>query len=139
MSIKQLFFGKLLLEVKQFVVLLRLICMSTAAPLPEPVCPSNVPLPAPEQLPDDLQTLKRMILELLATLQQERRDKDELRHRLDLLLRRLYGPRGERFTPDQLLLFDSAASGSEESAGDQPAPPPAADDSTPVSGQRRGR
>ena len=53
----------------------------------------------PDTLPDDPVILKRMILELLATLQEERRDKDGLRHRLDLLLRRLYGPRGERSTP----------------------------------------
>ena len=56
--------------------------MSTVAPLPDPVCCGNVPLPTPEQLPDDPETLKRMILELLATLQQERQDKAELRQRL---------------------------------------------------------
>src|SRR5438270_731259 len=68
--------------------------MSTAAPFPDPVCTAKLPLPALEQLPDDPDILKRMILELLATLHQERRDKDELRHRLDLLLRRLYGQGG---------------------------------------------
>ena len=83
--------------------------MSTAAPLPEPVSVRNVPLPAPEQLPDDPETLKRMILELLATLHQERQDKDALRQRLDLLLRRLYGARTERFNPEQALLFADAA------------------------------
>jgi transposase len=62
-------------------------------------------LPKAEDLPDDLTTLKQMILELLATLAQERHDKDALRHRLDLLLRRLYGPRGERFDPNQAVLF----------------------------------
>src|SRR5262249_27473873 len=58
-----------------------------------------------EQLPDDLATLKRMVLELLASLQERERDYEALRHQLDLLLRRLYGPRGERFDPNQLLLF----------------------------------
>ena len=67
--------------------------MSTAAPAPDPISIANVPLPTPEQLPDDLDTLKRMIIELIATLQQERHDKDELRQRLHLLLQRLYGPR----------------------------------------------
>jgi transposase len=62
-------------------------------------------LPSPEQLPDDLGLLKTMIVELVASLRQERRDKEGLRHRLDLLLRRVYGPRGERFAPNQLLLF----------------------------------
>src|SRR5438445_7854920 len=93
-----------------------------AAPQPEPVCIGNVPLPAAEQLPDDPETLKRMILELLATLHQERRDKDELRHRLDLLLRRLYGPRSERFDPNQPLLFDDLLTpGGEPSTADQAA------------------
>ena len=58
-----------------------------------------------EQLPDDLGTLKRMVLELLASLQERQRDYEALRHRIDLLLRRLYGPRGERFDPNQPLLF----------------------------------
>jgi transposase len=60
-------------------------------------------------LPDDVPTLQRMILELLVSLQQQQRDNEALRHRLDLLLRRLYGPRGERFRPDQPLLFAQGA------------------------------
>src|SRR5579871_5554827 len=58
-----------------------------------------------EQLPDDLATLRRMVLELLASLQERQHDYEALRHRIDLLLRRLYGPRGERFDPNQPLLF----------------------------------
>ncbi|NJN05142.1 MAG: IS66 family transposase [Rhodobacteraceae bacterium] len=46
-----------------------------------------------------------MIVELLATLQAERLDKDQLRHRIALLLQQKYGPRTERINPDQLLLF----------------------------------
>ena len=48
---------------------------------------------------------------MLASLHESRRDIEALRHRLDLLLRRLYGPRGERFNPDQPLLFAEAAAG----------------------------
>ncbi|HZU37518.1 MAG TPA: IS66 family transposase [Gemmataceae bacterium] len=73
--------------------------MST--PNPAPVA---LPLTA-EQLPDDPELLKSMILELLACLQQQQRDKEALEHRLSLLLQRLYGPRGERFDPNQSLLF----------------------------------
>jgi transposase len=58
-----------------------------------------------EQLPDDRDTLKRMILELLETLHQQQHDNETLRHRLDLLLRRLYGPKQERLDPNQRLLF----------------------------------
>src|SRR5437016_4116115 len=50
---------------------------------------------AAEQLPDEVATLKRMVLELLASLHERDRDIEGMRHRIDLLLRRLYGPRGE--------------------------------------------
>jgi transposase len=69
---------------------------------------SVVPTLTAQQLPDDLGQLKAMIVELVQSLQEEQRDKEALRHRLDLLLRRLYGPRGERFDPRQGLLFTEA-------------------------------
>jgi transposase len=72
--------------------------------LANPVAAGLPPITA-EQLPDDLGTLKRMVLELLASLQERQRDYEALRHQIDLLLRRLYGPRGERFDPNQPLLF----------------------------------
>jgi transposase len=63
-----------------------------------------------------------MLLEALATLRQRDRDNEALRHRLDLLLRRLYGPRGERFHPDQLLLFTEPTDTSSLPAADPPEP-----------------
>jgi hypothetical protein len=42
-----------------------------------------------EQLPEDAATLKRLVLELLVTLQERDRAHEALRHRLDQLLRRL--------------------------------------------------
>jgi transposase len=72
---------------------------------------AGLPPTEPEQLPDDVATLKRMVLELLASLHERDRDNEALRHRLDLLLRRLYGPRGERIDPHQLLLFAEMAAG----------------------------
>jgi transposase len=92
-------------------VQLRLICMSTAAPTPEPISAGNAPLPTPEQLPTDVATLQRMILELLITLRAERHDKEEMRHRIALLLQRLYGPKSERCNPHQMLLFAEALAG----------------------------
>jgi transposase len=59
-------------------------------------------------LPDDLATCQRMIGELLVTLRDQRRENQQLRSRLDQLLRRIYGPRSERINPDQPLLFDTA-------------------------------
>jgi transposase len=109
--------------------------MSKAAPNPEPVHVGNVPLPTLEQLPDDYVILKRLILELLATLQREQHDKQELRDRLDLLLRRLYGPKSERFNPDQLLLFDEPAEG----ANQTPPEAAAAAQPEPAAAKRRGQ
>ena len=86
---------------------------------------------AAEHLPVDVATLQRLVLELVASLHQHQRDNDSLRHRLDVLLRRLYGPRGERFDPDQLLLFAELIA-----ATDTPAPPEGKEPKQP---QRRGK
>jgi transposase len=75
-----------------------------------------------EDLPDDPDTLKRMILELLETMQERDRDILGLRHRLELLLRRLYGPKGERFDPNQGLLFPDAQTEQDKATADPPAP-----------------
>jgi transposase len=85
---------------------------------------AGLPPTAAEQLPDEPATLKRMVLELLASLHQRDRDIEGYRHRIDLLLRRLYGPRGERIDPDQLLLFAAAAAGPDTAPA--PADPAAA-------------
>jgi transposase len=79
--------------------------------------PAAVPLPpdAVASLPDDPVVLKRLIEELLASLREQRREAAGLRHRLALLLPRLYGPRSERLDPAQLLLF--AAGTAEPGAG----------------------
>jgi transposase len=90
------------------------------------------PLPSAELLPDDLGTLKSMILELLVTLRQRDRDLAEARQRVALLLRRLFGPRAERFHPNQQLLFAELVAGQDEPANDPslpaepdtPEPPP---------------
>jgi transposase len=89
--------------------------------VPDPTAAGLPPLAA-EHLPDDVATLQRLVLELLATLHQQRRDNEALRHRLDLLLRRLYGPRGERDNPNQLLLFAEMAAGP-DAAPAEPAEP----------------
>jgi transposase len=72
---------------------------------------TGLPPTTAEQLPDDTATLKRMVLELVASLHERDRDIEGYRHRIDLLLRRLYGPRGERIDPHQLLLFAEMAAG----------------------------
>jgi transposase len=90
--------------------------MSLASPA------TGLPPTTAEQLPDDVGTLKRMVLELLVSCHEHVRDKEAMRHRIDLLLRRLYGPRGERFNPDQLLLFAEMAAGQETTTEVPPEP-----------------
>jgi hypothetical protein len=40
--------------------------------------------------------LRGLLIEVMVTLHQERREKEQLQHRMKLLLQRLYGPRSER-------------------------------------------
>ena len=80
-----------------------------------------VPADDPARLPDDPALLKAMLAEVLTILRASRQEGEQLRQRLDQLLRRLYGPRSERLNPDQLLLF------SEPPAGDAGTPPPTTD------------
>src|SRR5262249_275494 len=101
--------------------------MSLADPAASGLPPTNA-----EHLPDDVATLTRVARELLASLHERDRDMEGVRHRITLLLRRLYGPRGERITPDQLLLFAEPPA-SQDTA---PAPPEPAATAKP---QRRCR
>jgi transposase len=81
---------------------------------------TSIPLPdATASLPEDPVILQQMIRELLDVLRQTRHENEQLQHRLDLLLRRLYGPRTERFDPNQPLLIPDAF--------DCPAPPSSQD------------
>jgi transposase len=114
--------------------------MRTAAPpATDPVCTGNVPLPTLEQLPNDPDTLKRMIVELVTTLHRERLDKEALRHRVNLLLQRLYGPRTERVDPNQLLLFADMLTPAPD-APDTTVPPAAANaPAAPAAPKRRCR
>lgn len=98
--------------------------MSTAAPLSEPLSTRNLPLPTREQLPEDKVTLQDMVLELLTTVQRSRLDMEEMQHRLAMLLRRIYGPRTERFDPNQGMLFDEAADAQELTPPTEPPPSP---------------
>jgi transposase len=113
--------------------------MSTAAPASEPIPAGNAPLPTLEQLPDDAATLKGMILELIATLRQERQDREALQHRLHLLVQRLYGSRSERFDPNQLLLFAAADASAAAPATPNAAAPATATESAAATGPRRAR
>ena len=58
-----------------------------------------------DHLPDDPTLLKGIVRELLATHRDQQRQIDQLTHRLDELLKRVYGPRADTLDPRQLLLF----------------------------------
>jgi transposase len=86
--------------------------MSTDAILP---AVSSLPPAAHLPLPDDVPTLQTMIVELLDALKKEQREREGLQQRLDQLLRRLYGPKAERFDPNQpWLIPECAAAGANE-------------------------
>jgi transposase len=79
--------------------------------------------------PDNLATCHGMIREIVASLRDANRQVEQLGHRLDLLLRRLYGPRSARVDPGQLLLF---ADGAEGDPGVLPACESSAEPSVPA-------
>ena len=60
-----------------------------------------IPVGADTPLPDDVPVLHAMIRELLDALKKTRHECDGVQQRLDLLLRKLYGPKAERFDPNQ--------------------------------------
>jgi transposase len=88
-------------------------------PRPTPAVLPPTPAIDAAALPDDPAVLKQMIAELLRTLRSERRDKEALQHRLDLLLRRLHAPRSRPADPNQPLLFPD-----EPPPAPAPEPPP---------------
>lgn len=71
-------------------------------------------------LPNDVAVLHAMIRELLLAMRQTRHERDGLQERLDLLLRKLYGPKAERCDPNQPWLLPEMAPGA---ANPDPAAP----------------
>jgi transposase len=89
---------------------------------------ADIPLPdATAPLPDDPAVLQQLIRESLDVLRQTRRENEQLQHRPDLLLRRLYGPRTERFDPNQPLLIPDAFDAQTGPAAPEPPAAPAPD------------
>jgi transposase len=66
-------------------------------------------------LPADVATLQQLLLRerqvvasMAETISEQQQKLQQQEHRLAQLLRQMYGPRSERFNPDQLTLFDTA-------------------------------
>jgi transposase len=77
-------------------------------------------IPDPAALPDDPAVLKQLICELVEQLTKSRDANLQLEHRLDLLLRRLYGRTSEKIDPRQGTLFDGKPA-EDETPADAPA------------------
>jgi transposase len=82
-------------------------------------------------LPDDPVLLQQMIRELLASNHALQRRAEQVEYRLDQLLRRLYGPRAERYDPNQPVLF------AEMTAAATPAEPAPSSEPEPVTPAKR--
>jgi transposase len=89
-----------------------------------------------DHLPDDPVVLKRMLAELLEALHRRDHELQQVQHRMDQLLRRLYGPRAERFDPNQPLLF--AAPPAEATVAVVATEPTVAEDTDAPATPRRG-
>jgi transposase len=87
-------------------------------------------------LPGEVAVLQHMMRELLATLRDTQHERDGLQQRLDLLLRKLYGPKAERLDPNQLLLFAEPLAAADTTL--PPALPAEAVATEPAKAQRPG-
>src|SRR5216684_1261819 len=105
-----------------------------------PVNTSSSPVPAitPPRLPDDLGVCHAMIAELVDALQKSQRECLGLQQRLDQLLRRLYGPKAERFDPQQPWLIPELAESNTAAAAPVPGPESAAGEEAGAKGKRPG-
>src|ERR1700734_3557258 len=100
--------------------------MAAPTPLAAATAPPATAIPPDATLPDDPDTLKAMIRELLDLLRSRDRELSGVQHRLDQLLRRLYGPKSEKFRPDQPDLFELLG------LAEPTAEPPSASDPEPA-------
>jgi len=110
----------------------------SAAPLHDPACPNATLV----TLPNEVAVLQAMIRELLEALHQVRHERDGVQERLDLLLRKLYGPKAERFDPNQPWLIPEMAPGTanaDEAAAPAAEPAAAEPATTPAKRQGHGR
>lgn len=91
-----------------------------------------LPAAAPHHLPSDVAVLQRMVLELLAAMEEMRQENADIRQRFDELVRWRHGPRPERFDPQQPLLFAELQPGAAAPPATEAAvtiePPPAAEE-----------
>jgi transposase len=88
-------------------------------------------MPLSVDMPPDIAGCQCLIQELLKTLDARDRELAATHHRLEQLLRRLYGPRSERFDPNQPSLFDQCP------LPPEPAPPAKLDEPAPAARRKK--
>jgi transposase len=81
-------------------------------------------MPLDLSIPDNLSDCQRLLCEVWATLKLRDRELAGVQHRLELLLRRVYGPRSERYEVGGPTLFDSCPTPPEPPPPSEPAEPP---------------
>jgi transposase len=77
----------------------------------------NAPLISESNLPKNDSLAIPVVQELMGTIKNLQHENEQLKHRLDLLLKRIYGPRADKIDPNQKLLFE------EQTPEPVPAPP----------------
>jgi transposase len=90
-------------------------------------------------LPEDIPTLHAMIRELIDSLHQSQRECEGVQQRLDLLLRKLYGPKAERFDPQQPWLLPELAPTAVAATEEAPAVETPTEDAPDGNGKPRQR
>jgi transposase len=87
---------------------------------------ADAPTTPEPKLPEDVALCHALIRELLAANREMQRRTDQLEHRIDQLLKRVYGPRADALNPAQGGLFDGLAPESSPPVALPPEPLPAA-------------
>ncbi len=87
----------------------------------------------PADLPTDVTQCHALIEELSATVEEQQRVTARLRQQVEVLLKRLYGPRAERIDPAQLVLFGEAMAAAPEQEEEAPPEP-----ETPAPAAKKG-
>jgi transposase len=72
-----------------------------------------------DQLPEDTQALKEMVVELFQKLQRREGEVEESKQQMQMLLRAKYGRKGEAFDPQQMMLFEEVKKEEEVKAEEQ--------------------
>ena len=83
----------------------------------------------PDTLPDDIESCHGVIKDARALIELLSADLEQYKHRIDYLLRRLFGSTSERIDPDQLHLFKEALEQAQEASAaveEEPETPPRA-------------